>query len=43
MFDACRVLSGDPDFRVNTASMTRDEEVLNRARIEYASYRYESK
>ena len=36
-------LSGDPDFSVNTASMTRDEEVLNRARIEYASYKYESK
>ena len=43
MFEACRVLSGDPNFRVNIASMTRDEEVLNRAGIEYDSYRYQGK
>ena len=42
-FDACYVMSGEPDSRVNLASMTRGEEILNRDLVGCASYSYESK
>ena len=33
--------SGDPAFDVNEASRVRDEEIINRARMDYANYKAE--
>ena len=35
------VTSGDPSFDVNEASQIRDEEIINRARMDYANYKAE--